>query len=289
MIGSRASAEVFRARQIGGGEAISGRSRERSGASKAASGPAEGGLCSLYFSNVATAGLAPEAAIRLLTIAAIATAAALIGAFISFFTLLLVPLPWILIALYLKARQYKRAEEFERDYPALLISLASSVRSGIDPSVALSEAGKLFLPLSEVSKAITTFKNDLEEGRPEEDAIGRFACEVRHPDIDLFRSALLISRKHGSSLGHCLHRLTKVTRARQSFRRKIRAAVAMQKLSAIGIAVSACAIGVIQYLSSPKAINLALQHPVGFKLMMMGIFLILFGIGWMMFMARSRI
>lgn len=191
--------------------------------------------------------------------------------------------------LTLARAQFKRAELFERDYPTLLISLASSVRTGLDPTVALSQSERLFSPSSEVRRAINCFTQLIDSGAPEERAIGAFARDISHPDLDLFRTAFILARRHGSSLAHCLHRLTKVTRNRQSFRRKMRAAVAMQKLSAVGIALSACAIALIQYLSSPQAINAAFQHPVGYKLMLLGISLLISGIIWMMSMARSKL
>ncbi len=188
-----------------------------------------------------------------------------------------------------KQKVSSRVNNFEKDYTALLVSLASSIRSGQDPIVALCNAEKLFQSSSEVSKAIKKFKIKIEKGISEEDAILSFANDIDHSDISLFRSSFLLARKEGSSIGECLHRLAKVTRQRQSFRRKIRAAVAMQKLSAFGISGCAVVIGIIQYTSNPKAMQMAMNHPVGHKIMIAGVFLIFMGMVWMLNISKSKV
>lgn len=189
----------------------------------------------------------------------------------------------------LKRKAFKRAENFEKDYTALLVSLASAIRSGIDPIVALIQSEHIFKTDSEVTKAVSLFKIQIEKGMPEEAAILNFASDIRHPDIDLFRSAFILARREGSSIGECLHRLAKVTRQRQSFRRKIRAAVAMQKMSALGIAGCAIAIGVIQWSANSKAMMQAINHPMGFKILMTGVGLICAGLFWMLNMSKSKV
>jgi Flp pilus assembly protein TadB len=188
-----------------------------------------------------------------------------------------------------RSRNFRRVNNFEKDYTALLVSLASAIRSGLDPLAALCQSQNLFQPQSEVSIAVGKFKTQLEKGVSEEEAIMGFASDIAHPDISLFRSSFILARKEGSSLGECLHRLARVTRQRQSFRRKIRAAVAMQKLSAIGISGCAIIIGIIQFVSNPKAVSLALAHPIGSKILMAGVGLIITGLVWMLNISRTRV
>ena len=117
----------------------------------------------------------------------------------------------------------------------------------------------------------------------------RFAENVAHPDICLFRTSLLLARKEGASLAPSLQRLNRVTRQRQSFRRKIKAALAMQKLSSIGIAGCAVVIGVIQVLTNAQAFQEALMHPLGQKVLAAGLVLIAGGVLWMMRLSRARV
>ncbi|MCB0333146.1 MAG: type II secretion system F family protein [Bdellovibrionales bacterium] len=205
-------------------------------------------------------------------------------------------LPLVVLPLYLliekgvlESRSKKRVEDFDKDYTAFLLSLASGVKTGLDPLVALTTAGHLFTKDSEMQGCITKLNESLERGKSEEEAIRAFAADIAHPDLRLFRTAFILARKEGSSLAECLQRLARVTRQRQSFRRKILSAVAMQKLSAFGIGGCAIVISIIQVSGNPQAIQTALAHPMGSKMLAVGAFLILFGIVWMLRMAKARL
>lgn len=115
-----------------------------------------------------------------------------------------------------------------------------------------------------------------------------FARSIGHPDIGLLRTALVLSRRQGSSLSACLHRLAKVTRQRQSFRRKVRGAVAMQRLSAFGIAGCTVIVGVIQFTSNPHALRQAWNFPAGRLALSGGLGLVAVGLLWMLHMSRRR-
>ncbi len=201
---------------------------------------------------------------------------------------LILTLP-VLERLKSKRKIFKRAEAFERDYTALLLSLASSVRTGMDPMAALSKSATLFSSKSVVKEELETLNGDIERGVNEENIIRGFAQSVAHPDIDLFRSALILARKEGSSLGECLQRLAKVTRQRQSFRRKISSAVAMQKMSAMGVAACVILIGAIQFSSNKEGVLMALRDPVGIKMFIVGIALVFGGLWYMLRLGTTRI
>jgi len=189
----------------------------------------------------------------------------------------------------LSRRVFTRAENFERDYTSLLLSLASAVRTGLDPLAALCHAHELFPQDTELAAELRLVNRGIERGLTEDEVIARFASSVNHPDLDLFRTAFLLARKEGASLGDSLQRLVRVTRNRQSFRRKIRTALATQKLSAIGIAGCAVAIGFLQFVSNHQALSLALNHPVAVKILIFGAALILFGLGWMLQLSREKL
>ena len=186
-------------------------------------------------------------------------------------------------------RQFAQMEAFERDYPALLVSLASSVRAGLDPLVALISARTLFPPEGSVRRELDVFAQAIEAGAREEDALRRFGATVAHPDVVLLQNAFLIARREGASLGECLHRLARVTRQRQSFRRKIRGAVAMQRMSAIGIAGCAVVIGVFQSISNPQGIANAVADTRGVMALSFGGALVAGGLIWMIYLVRARI
>lgn len=211
---------------------------------------------------------------------------------VPFFGVKVIPLsfvPPILAYWVLRRAIFSRAENFERDYPALLLSLASSVRTGLDPLSALSHSAELFQPNSEMRGELVSLRERVESGDSEENAIRSFGSRIEHPDIRLFRTAFILSRREGSSLGECLQRLTKVTRQRQSFRRKARSAVAMQRLSSFGIALCTVLIGLIQVVMNPQAVKEAINHPIGVKALSLGGILIFIGLAWMLRLGRTRI
>lgn len=203
--------------------------------------------------------------------------------------LMMVPAFLVQQYLWLKRKAYRRAEAFEKDYTALLLSLASAVRTGLDPLLALLQCDSLFRPESEVAQEIARIRENIEQGGVEEEVLRSFASSIDHPDIGLFRAAFVLARKEGASLGECLQRLARVTRQRQSFRRKVKTAVAMQKLSAIGIAACTVVIGLIQWMGNPQAVLSAFHHPAGFRLLMCGLLLVVLGLAWMLSLARARI
>lgn len=214
----------------------------------------------------------------------------LLSALFQAYTLLLLGLLIILVH-YLKLKQKisNRAKLFEKDYTAFLVSLASAVRSGIDPFQALCETSDIFSKDSVLRAEVLKTKACLEKGDSEQRVISNFGKSIFYPDLKLFRTAFLLSREQGSSISSCLQRLSKVTRHRQSFRRRVKSAVAMQKLSAYGIAGSACVIGIMQYFTNPKAVLFAYNHELGFSVLLFGVSLIVIGIIWMLIVSKSKL
>lgn len=193
----------------------------------------------------------------------------------------------VLLALKERRALRQRARSVDRDLPALLTSVASSVRAGMDPLVALSEARE-FLPVdSALTVELERFHRSLAAGGDEDEVIDRLFCDITTPDIELFKGCLRLSRKHGSSLAEPLHRVTRVVRQRQSFRRKTRAALAMHRMSAVGISLCAALIAFMQFFTNPEGIQLVLEHSIGSKLLISGGVLIVIGVGWMMSLGRE--
>lgn len=191
------------------------------------------------------------------------------------------------VAISLKAR--KRASSFEQDFPAFLLTVSGGVKVGLDPLSALLKAKELFEENSELVKELTKFEKALDGGATTEKAIQEFGRTIDHPDISLFRTAFILSKREGSSLASCLSRLTKVTRSRQSFRRKVKAAVAMQKLSSYGIAVVAVLMLSYQFVGNHKAAIAAFQSPVGFPLIVFGGVAIVLGLFLIQKMAKPLV
>ncbi|MGI6523797.1 MAG: type II secretion system F family protein [Bdellovibrionota bacterium] len=203
--------------------------------------------------------------------------------------LLAVPIYVAIEYLLLQRIAWKRTEDFERDYVPFLLSLASGVRTGMDPFVAICECGSLFPSTSSLRKEVSDLQEKVSRGVSEDTAVREFAASILHPDIQLFRSTFILARREGSSLGDSLRRLGRVTRQRQSFRRKLKGALAMQRLSAIGITGCAVLIGLLQAVTNIDALKDAFNHPLGSLAMMFGVGLIALGLVWMLYLSRRRI
>lgn len=188
----------------------------------------------------------------------------------------------LLGAAAVRRRARRRSEELERDLPALLTTIASSVRAGVDPVLGMVQARKFFRPESLVARELEEFDQRLKAGESEEAALEAFMAELSSADLQLFKRCMWLSRCHGASLAEPLHRVVRVVRQRQSFRRKTRGALAMHRMSAIGIALCAAVIGAIQFCMNDAGVRLAWEHPVGWKLLSAGGCLMGCGIGWMM-------
>ena len=184
---------------------------------------------------------------------------------------------WLVIGS--KAR--RRARELDRDLPTLLTSIASSVRAGLDPLSALLIAREFFPIGSVVREELESMRRGLAEGGDENTLIERWLADFRSPDIELFKRCLVLSRRQGSSLAEPLHRVTRVIRQRQSFRRKTKAALAVHRMSAIGIALCAITIGAIQAGMNAKGIELTIHHPGGIRFLLGGGLLMVLGLIWM--------
>jgi tight adherence protein B len=183
----------------------------------------------------------------------------------------------------------RRTESFDKEYPIFLLSLASSVRTGLDPLVAFTSCAGLFPAESVLRREIEKFQSDLNSGKGEEAAIRQFCSSIQHDDVALLRVALLIARQQGASIANCLQRLAKVTRQRQSFHRKVKAALAMQRLSAFGIAVSALCIGVLQAITNLDGLAMSVADPTGQLLLSAGGFLVVVGVIWMLQLSKARV
>lgn len=189
----------------------------------------------------------------------------------------------------LKGKSFKRTLRFEKDYPAFLLSLRSSVRTGHDPLVAFENTKEFFASDSPLRIEIERVSEALQRGVDEDLAIGTFAKSIKHPDVALFRTGFLLSRQHGSSLAPCLERLVRTTRQRQSFRRKISSAVAMQKLSSFGVAGCALFVPMMQFITNPDDLVSAMNHPMGGAMLSVGAMCVGGGLIWMLCMTRQKL
>ena len=199
-----------------------------------------------------------------------------------------IPISGGLLYMFLANREAKRNAIIDRDIPALLTSVASSVRAGIDPIRAICDAEEYFTADNPFAQELLKFKQRLRMGDDEFDVIEGFFAAEANRDVELFKRCILLSRRHGSSLAEPIHRVVRVVRQRQSFRRKTKAALAMHRMSVVGIALCAVVITVMQIITNLAGVKLALANPLGKLLLSIGSGLLLIGVVWMLMMGKEE-
>ncbi|HMO01611.1 MAG TPA: type II secretion system F family protein [Oligoflexia bacterium] len=177
-------------------------------------------------------------------------------------------------------------KEFARDYPALLTAVTSSVKTGLDPLEALLSAENQFSD-SPVALEIKKVALAIEAGATSEQALAGFASDIDHPDVPSFITALVLGTVEGAPVADSLNRLLRVTRQRESFRRKTRSALASQRLSAIGASVAVALMATFQFFTNKEGVIRVYQSQSGFAALVCGGSLIGFGLIWMFSMGRK--
>jgi Flp pilus assembly protein TadB len=227
--------------------------------------------------------------VRTPSFVAVCLVAVIVAIAVNPFVGLCVPVvSWIAVYWSRARRSHRDRMLLERDLPPLLTSIASSVRAGIDPMKALGDAAQQFPEESPLKRELSEFRAGLTRGGDEVELIDSFCARFGHTDVELFKRCLVLSRAHGSSLAEPLHRVVKVVRQRQSFRRKTRAALAMHRMSAVGIAGCAVLIGMMQMTVNRNGIEIALANPVGLMFLIGGATLVTAGVAWMLSMGREE-
>lgn len=223
---------------------------------------------------------------RLLIVSCISAALVVVFSSASF---LLLALAYALLEYrFLISRVRRRSLDFDKDYPALVLSLASSVKAGVDPLDALVRAKDLFAEKAVITTELRLLSDRIDAGWDKSKAIASFGATVDHTDIKLFVTALLLNQTEGASIAETLQRLVRVTRQRQSFQRKLRAAMAMQKVSAVGISLCFLSIAAFQFVTNREGLVRTWHNALGHSMVLGGMCCMGVGFLWMMRVASRR-
>ncbi|MBP9838159.1 MAG: type II secretion system F family protein [Proteobacteria bacterium] len=174
----------------------------------------------------------------------------------------------------------KRFEAFDKDYPVMLLSYVSLLKTGMNAIQGLEASAKGLEENSLVRAEVELLIERLRLGLNEEQAINAFGEDINHPELELFVQSLILSRRVGGQLSTTLERLAKQVRRRQQFRKQAVAVVGMERSSSYMIAVIMGLLLGYLAVSSPELILPALTHPMGKKIFQTGVALIICGFYW---------
>jgi tight adherence protein B len=187
--------------------------------------------------------------------------------------------PSIVMSFLNKAME-KRFMAFDADYPVLLLSYVSLLKTGMSTIAGLEAAAKGLDPGSLVRSECELLIERLRLGLTEEQAINSFGDDIAHPELELFVQSLLLSRKVGGTLSTTLERLAKQVRKRQQFRHQAKAAVGLEQGSIYAIAVIMSLLMGYMVWASPDLVLPALKNEFGAKIFQGGLTLIIIGFWW---------
>jgi Flp pilus assembly protein TadB len=180
----------------------------------------------------------------------------------------------------LENRIKSRFEEFDKDYPVMLLQLVSFLKSGMIAMTAFREAAKSLDDSSLVKREVGILNERLKLGLSEEQAINAFGEDIAHPEIELFVQSFLLHSRVGGNLSSTLERLAIQVRKRQQFRSEAHSAIASERISIYAIAAIMIALLIYIHMSSPVLISACFKNPTGQLIFQGGVCLIILGFYW---------
>ncbi len=183
--------------------------------------------------------------------------------------MMLAPLGWLLVGLWLKRRIASRLHKMEGQLVEMLQMLSSGLRAGFGLLQAMEAAAEQIpAPLSvEIRRTL----RDTAMGASVEQALAALNDRVGSPDFDIVITAILIQRSVGGNLAEILDNVAHTMRERERIKGEIRTLTSQQRLT--GYVIGGIPIGllIIFYAISPDFTGLLFTDPLG-RLMLMGAF-----------------
>lgn len=174
----------------------------------------------------------------------------------------------------LDRRAQIRAMEFALDFPSVLLATASSLTAGHTPLIAIERSTRLLPKDNPVRIEISRLLDVLRTGSLKEVAIREFASDIRLPELELFRSAFLLSLDSGGRFSPTLERLSQVLKDRAILISSARTATAVMRMtSTVLLLLTPLIVGMVA-VRTPNFFLLLINHPVARQIGSLGALLI---------------
>lgn len=170
----------------------------------------------------------------------------------------------------------KRLGVFESQFPEAVELVSRALRAGHSFSAGLRMVGEeLGEPVGgEFNK---TFE-DYSFGKTMEEALAGLVARVELEDVKFFASAVSLQRETGGNLTEILDNIAYIIRERFRLLRTVKALSAEGRLSGWILSLMPPAMFGLLYWSTPEYINMALHHPTGQTILVVGMVLEVLGI-----------
>lgn len=173
------------------------------------------------------------------------------------------------IRLYLQRRIRERGRYVAAELPAFLRLVIGRIRTGFSLLQALEMAAHEGPPqlAAEMQRAIA----EVNLGTPLETALARVAERLRHEDIDLVMTALIIGREIGGNLSETLAALAETVASRAILRRQVRVLTAQPRFSGWIVGVLPFLILGLMTILNPKFTLIMVQTTTGLLILGLGL------------------
>ena len=189
--------------------------------------------------------------------------AGLIGYFLlgAVGTIMAIVLTSLLPGFAMRTLRKKRAEKFVYQLPDCLSAMAAALRAGTNLTRAIEQAAQQQpIPISqELSLVIAEYKL----GRDLNEALDQMYDRMRMPEVELFNSAVAISRNVGGNLADTLLILAETLREKAQMEGKIKAMTAMGRMQGWVVGLMPYVLGLILLRQEPGAMRALFFEPVG--------------------------
>jgi tight adherence protein B len=167
----------------------------------------------------------------------------------------------LLPGLAMRTLRKKRAEKFVYQLPDCLSSMAAALRAGTNLTRAIEQAAQQQpIPISqEFSLVVAEYKLGRDLNEALDDMYGR----VKMPEVELFNSAVAISRSVGGNLADTLLILAETLREKAQMEGKIQAMTAMGRMQGWVVGLMPYLLGLFLLRQEPGAMRALFFEPIG--------------------------
>lgn len=179
--------------------------------------------------------------------------------------------------MYLEQRISKRSRYFSDNYADFLLAISSSVKTGVTIDRAFERAAKLLPNSSILKNEVNQFLEHIENNLDRTVAMMNFGCSIRLPELELFRSAYLLSHKNGGKLSPSLLRLALITKDRSTLHESAKVSTTTMRMTANFIVLLAPLFLFLLSRKNQNYVNLLLHDDQTNLIACTGIIMIMFG------------
>lgn len=194
---------------------------------------------------------------------------------------------WTSGCLAVQMRRNRRRRDIEAQLPDALDLIARAMQAGHALSSAISMAAiEGQQPLAESWRTIF---NEINFGIPTRAAIEDFAERIDSEYVRLFAVSTLIQMETGGNMAEILHNTASLIRQRQQLQASVKVLSAEGRISALILSTLPFAVAAFLTLINPGFVSVLWTDPLGVKLLLVALALMLTGIVWMWRMIRISV